>query len=60
MINPPKVMVIEDNQMHQKVLLHILKRYFTKYVILKSNPKEAFPAMRKKKPDFVITDFEMP
>lgn len=53
-------MVIEDNPMHQKVLLHILKRYFTKDVILKSNPKEAFPALRKSKPDFVITDIEMP
>lgn len=56
----PKVVIIEDNPMHQKIMLHILNKYFTKDVIVKANPKEAFPVLRAEKPDLVILDIEMP
>lgn len=60
MTKRPKILVIEDNPMHSKVLVHILNKYFSKDVIATNNPKEAFPVMLKEKPDFVITDIEMP
>lgn len=60
MTKRPKILVIEDNPMHSKVLVHLLNKYFSKDVIATNNPKEAFPVMLKEKPDFVITDIEMP
>ena len=60
MIKRPKVLIVEDNLMHQKVIVHILNKYFTKDVITTANPKEAFPILRTNKPDFLIMDIEMP
>ncbi len=55
-----KVLIVEDNQMHQKVLKFILKKYFTQNISVASNPKEALPIIRKEKPDLLFIDIEMP
>jgi DNA-binding NarL/FixJ family response regulator len=55
-----KVLIVEDNPMHQKVLKFILKKYFTQNISIASNPKEAFPLLRQLKPDIVFLDIEMP
>jgi DNA-binding NarL/FixJ family response regulator len=60
MNNDLKILVVEDNPMHQKVLSFLIKKYFTQNVIITSNPKEAFPELRKSIPDFIILDIEMP
>lgn len=60
-MNPDiKVMIVEDNPMHQKVIAHIIKKNFTPNIIIANNPKEAFPLLRKTIPDFLILDLEMP
>lgn len=60
MNNDLKVLIVEDNPMHQKVLAFLIKKYFTQNVIVTANPKEAFPELRKSIPDFLILDIEMP
>ncbi|MDA3953251.1 MAG: response regulator [Bacteroidales bacterium] len=60
-MKPFKILIIEDDPIHGKIIYHILKNTGQNFQLLQSrNGFEALKILEKETPDLILTDWEMP